>query len=55
MDDYDSEDDAAFLKKGKGLGLASKKQELGKFDSPSPNKMQESSPDVQIGGSSKFD
>jgi len=25
MSDYDSEDDAAFLKKGKGLGLAAKK------------------------------
>ena len=27
MDDYSSEDDAAFLKKGKGLGLGPKKQE----------------------------
>ena len=57
MSDYSSEDDAAFRKKGKvGLGLGVKKLESeDKYDSPSPNKMQESSPDVQIGGSSKFD
>jgi len=45
---YDSdEDDAAFLKKGKLGGLGCKKPEpKDQYDSPSPNKMQESSPDV---------
>ena len=56
MDDYSSEDDAAFLKKGKGLGLGAKKLEpKDKYDSPSPNKMQESSPNVQIGTSLTFE
>ena len=47
MSSYDSEDDAAFLKKGKlgGGGLGSKKLETkAQYDSPSPNKMHENSP-----------
>lgn len=54
MSDFDSEeDDTAFLKRGKLGGLGSKKPEIkGQYDSPSPNKMQESSP--KLGGKSKL-
>jgi hypothetical protein len=48
MSEYDSEDDAAFLKKGKlGFGkLGNNKPEVkDKYDSPSPNKMHENSPE----------